>query len=47
MTKNTKIKLITFFIGEDEETVYSWQKQDLDLTVVQIISFLQQNLGLN
>ena len=39
MTNNTKIKLITFFRAEDEETVYSQQKQDLDLTVAQIISF--------
>ena len=37
---NTKIKLITFFVAEDVEAVYSQQKQDLELTVVQIISFL-------
>ena len=32
---NTKIKLITFFVAEAGETVYSQQK----LTVAQIISF--------
>ena len=36
---NTKIKLTTFFVAEDEEAVYSQQKQDLELTVAQIISF--------
>ena len=34
---NTKIKLITFFVVEDEEAVYSQQKQDLEVTVAQII----------
>ena len=41
------IKLITFFVAEDEEAVYSQQKQDLELTVAQIITFLYQNPGLN
>ena len=36
---DTEMKLITFFRAEDEETVYSQQKQDLDLTVAQIINF--------
>ena len=36
---NTEIKLITFFVAEDGEVVYSQQKQDLGLTVAQIISF--------
>ena len=36
---NTKIKLITFFVAKDGEDVYSQQKQDLELTVAQIISF--------
>ena len=40
---NTEIKLITFFVVEDGETVYSQQKQDLELIVAQIISFLLQN----
>ena len=36
---NTKIRLITLFVVEDGEAVYSQQKQDLELTVAQIISF--------
>ena len=36
---NTEIKLITFFAAEDGEAVYSQQKQDLKLTMAQIISF--------
>ena len=31
---NTKDRLITFFVAEDGEAVYSQQKQDLELTVV-------------
>ena len=30
---NTKIRLHLFFAAEDEEAVYSQQKQDLELTV--------------
>ena len=37
---NTQIKSITFFVAEDGEAVYSQQKQDPELTVDQIISFL-------
>ena len=37
---NTEIKLITFFVVEDGEAVYSQQKQDLELIVAQISSFL-------
>ena len=44
---NTEIKLITFFVAKDGETVYSQQKQDLELTVTQLISFSKQNSGLN
>lgn len=44
---NTEIKLITFFVAKDGETVYGQQKQDLELTVAQIISFSKQNSGLN
>ena len=44
---NTKTELITFFVAKDGEAVYSQQKPDLELTVVQIISFSWQNLGLN
>jgi len=36
---NTEIKLIPFFVTKDGEAVYSQQKQDLELTVTQIISF--------
>ena len=43
----TEIKLITFFVAEDVETVYSQQKQDLGVTVAQIIRFSQQNSCLN
>ena len=44
---NTEIKLIVFFIAKDGEALYSRQKQDLELTVAQIISFLLQTSGLN
>ena len=37
---NTEINSIIFFVVEDGEAVYSQQKQDLELTVAQIISFL-------
>ena len=36
---NTEIKLITFFADKDGEAVHSQQKQELELTVAQIISF--------
>ena len=39
---NTKVRLITVFVAEDGEAVYSQQKQDLELTVAQIMSFSQQ-----
>ena len=44
---DTEIRLIIFFATRDGEALYSQQKQDLKLTVTQIISFLLQNLGLN
>ena len=44
---NTEIRLITFFASEDGEALYSQQKQDLELTVAQIISSLLQNSGVN
>ena len=37
---NTKIELIIFFAAEDGEALYGQQKQDLELTVVWIISSL-------
>ena len=42
-----EIRLIIFFSAEDGEALYSQQKQDLNLTEVQIMSSLLQNLGLN
>ena len=44
---NTKIKLISFFVAKNGEDVYSQQKQDLELTVAQIMSSLFQNSDLN
>ena len=44
---NSKVKLITFCVAEDGEAVYNQQKQDLELTLAQIISLSQQNSGLN
>ena len=44
---NTKIRLSIFFAAKDEEALYSQQKQDLELTVAQIMSSLLQNSGLN
>ena len=44
---NTEIRLIIFFATEDEEALYSQQKQDLDLTVAQIMGSLLQISGLN
>ena len=34
---NTKIKLITFFVGKAGEVIHSQEKQDLELTATQII----------
>ena len=36
---NTEIRLITFFVAKDGEAIDGQQKQDLELTVAQIISF--------
>jgi len=44
---NPKIRLIIFFADKDGKTLYSQQKQDLELTMAQIISPLLQNSGLN
>ena len=43
---NTEVRLTVFFAVEDGEGLYSQQKQDLELTVAQIISSLLQNSGL-
>ena len=37
---NTKIRLIIFFAAKDEESLYSQQKQDWELTVAQIMNSL-------
>ena len=44
---NTKIRLVMFFAAINGEALYSQEKQDLELTVAQIINFLLQNSGLN
>ena len=36
---NTEIRLIIFFAAKDGEALYSQQKQDLELTVAQIINY--------
>ena len=44
---NTEIRLIIFCAAKDGEALLSQPKQDLEMTVAQIMSSLQQNLGLN
>ena len=44
---NTEIRLIIFFAAKDVEALYSQQKQDQELTVVQIKSSLLPNSDLN
>ena len=44
---NTEIRLIIFFGAKDGEAPYSQQKQDLELTVAQIVSSLLQNSDSN
>ena len=44
---NSEIRLIIFFATEDEEALYSQQKQDQELTVAQIMNPLLQNSDLN
>ena len=44
---NTKIRLITFFEAKDGEALYSQQKQDLELTVAQVMNSLLANSDLN
>ena len=41
----SEIRLSIFFAAEDGEALYNQQKQDVELTVVQIISSLLQNSG--
>ena len=44
---NTEIGLTIFFAAKDGEALYSQQKQDWELTVVQIMNSLLQNSDLN
>ena len=44
---NTELTLIIFFAAEDEEALYSQQKQDQELTVAQIMNSLLPNSDLN
>ena len=43
----TKIRLIIFFAAKDGEALYSQQKQDQEMTVVQIMNSLLPNSDLN
>jgi len=40
---NSEIRQMIFFAVEDGEALYSQQKQDLELTVAQIMNSLLQN----
>ena len=40
---NTDIRVIIFFAAKDGEALYSQQKQDVELTVAQIMSSLLPN----
>ena len=42
----SEIRLIIFFAGKDGEALYSWQKQDQELTVAQIMNSLLPNSDL-
>ena len=44
---STEIKLTIFFAAEDGDALYSQQKQDLDLTIAQIMSSSLQNSDLS
>ena len=44
---NTQIILIIFIAAADGEDLYKQQKQDLELTVDQIMNSLLQNSGSN
>ena len=43
---NTKIRLIMFLVAKDGEALYSHHKQDVELTVAQIMS-CYYNSGFN
>ena len=44
---NGEIRLIIFFAAKDGEALYSQQKQDLEMTVAQIMNSLLPNSDLN
>ena len=44
---NSKTRLIIFFVGKDEEALYSQQKQDQELNVAQIMNSLLPNSDLH
>ena len=44
---NTEIRLIILFAAKDEEALYSQQKQDRELTVIQIMNSLLPNSEFN
>ena len=44
---NIEIRLFIFFAVRVEEALYSQQKQDLELTVAEIVNSLLQNSDLN
>ena len=44
---NTEIRFIIFFAAKDGEALYSQQKQDREMTVVQIMNSLLPNSDLN
>ena len=44
---NIEMKLIIFFAAKDGEALYSQQKQDREMTVVQIMNSLLPNSDLN
>ena len=44
---DTEIRLIIFFAAKDGEAISSQQKQDQELSVVQIMDTLLPNLDLN
>ena len=44
---NTEIGLIIFFVAKDGEALYSQQKHDQELTVIQIMNSLLPNSDLN
>ena len=44
---NTEIRLIIFFAAKGGEALYSQQKQDLELSVAQIMNSLSPNSDLN